>query len=151
MEPAGFPQSEGRNKKAPRPVWGNMPGLTYPEPAKTTEESPSPEPVNPEIAQLVRHPHHHGLHLRRPLPLWVRIIVLMVGWVVVLVGVVGLPLPGPGTLIIAFGAAILSVASELTHRWLRWLLHQRFPWAWRRIDAFRDKIHDKLHRMVHGE
>lgn len=89
--------------------------------------------------------------LRRPLPLWVRVVVLLVGWVVLLVGVAGLVLPGiQGVLTIILGAAILSVASETAHRWTRQCL-QRWPKAWNRVEAFREKIHDKLHRMVHKD
>jgi len=87
----------------------------------------------------------------RPLPFWLRVVVLLVGWVVLLVGVAGLVLPGiQGVLTILLGAAILSVASELAHRWMRRLL-QRWPKVWCRIDSFRDKIHTRLHRMVHRE
>jgi uncharacterized membrane protein YbaN (DUF454 family) len=78
-----------------------------------------------------------------------RVVVLLVGWVVLLVGVAGLVLPGiQGVVTILLGAAILSVASELAHRWMRQLL-QRWPKVWDRVDGFRDKIYDKLHRMVH--
>jgi uncharacterized membrane protein YbaN (DUF454 family) len=88
---------------------------------------------------------------RRPLPLWLRVVVLLVGWVVLLVGVAGLVLPGiQGVVTILLGAAILSVASELAHRWMRRLL-QRWPRIWDRVDGFRDRIHDRLHRMVHRE
>lgn len=117
-----------------------------------TEEPSSPVPVNPEIAQLVHHPHHPGARLRRPLPLWVRVIVLLVGWIVVLVGVAGLVLPGlQGVLTILAGAAILSVASDLAHRWMHKLLHQRWPKVWDKIERFREKTHDWVHRMVHRE
>lgn len=84
-----------------------------------------------------------------PLPMWLRVVVLLVGWVVLLVGVAGLVLPGiQGVLTIILGAAILSVASETAHRWTRQCL-QRWPKAHDRVEAFREKIHDKLHRMVH--
>lgn len=87
----------------------------------------------------------------RPLPFWVRVVVLLVGWVVLLIGVAGLVLPGiQGLLTILLGAAILSVASELAHRWMRQAL-QRWPKVWDRIEGFRDKIQDRLHRMVHRE
>lgn len=126
--------------------------MTYPETAKTTEEPPSPAPVNPEIAQLVRHPHHQGARLRRPLPLWARVVVLVVGWIVLLVGVAGLVLPGiQGVITILAGAAILSVASEMAHRWMHKILHQRWPKVWDRVERFRDKIHDWVHRRVHRE
>jgi hypothetical protein len=89
--------------------------------------------------------------LHRPLPFWLRVVVLLVGWIVLLVGVAGLVLPGiQGVLTILLGAAILSVASELAHRWMRQAL-RRWPKVWDRIEGFRDKIHDKLHRMVHRD
>jgi hypothetical protein len=87
----------------------------------------------------------------RPLPMWLRVVVLLVGWVVLLVGVAGLVLPGiQGVLTIILGAAILSVASETAHRWTRQCL-QRWPKAHDKVEAFREKIHDKLHRMVHKD
>jgi len=86
--------------------------------------------------------------LQRPLPLWLRVVVLLVGWVVLLVGVAGLVLPGiQGVVTILLGAAILSVASELAHQWMRKTL-QRWPKVWNRVEGFRNKIHDRLHRMV---
>lgn len=87
----------------------------------------------------------------RPLPLWLRVVVLLVGWVVLLVGVAGLVLPGiQGVLTILLGAAILSVASELAHKWMRQSL-QRWPKVWNRVEGFREKIQDRLHRMVHRD
>jgi hypothetical protein len=86
-----------------------------------------------------------------PLPMWLRVVVLLVGWVVLLVGVAGLVLPGiQGVLTIILGAAILSVASETAHRWTRQCL-QRWPKAHDKVEAFREKIHSKLHRMVHKD
>jgi len=103
-------------------------------------------PLLPGEDALTRQPRSH-----RPLPFWLRVVVLLVGWIVLLIGVAGLVLPGiQGVLTILLGAAILSVASELAHRWMRQGL-QRWPKVWNRIDGFRDKIHDKLHRMVHRE
>jgi len=92
--------------------------------------------------------------LRRPLPplpLWLRVVVLLVGWIVLLVGVAGLVLPGiQGVVTIILGAAILSVASELAHKWMRQAL-KRWPKVWHRVDGMREKIHAKLHRMVHRD
>jgi hypothetical protein len=48
---------------------------------------------------------------------------------------------------ILLGAAILSVASELAHKWMRQGL-QRWPKIWKRVDGFRNRIYDRLHRMV---
>lgn len=92
--------------------------------------------------------------LRRPLPplpLWLRVVVLLVGWIVLLVGVAGLVLPGiQGVLTIVLGAAILSVASELAHKWMRQSL-KRWPKIWHRVEAMREKIHGKLHKMVNKD
>jgi putative transmembrane protein PGPGW len=86
---------------------------------------------------------------QRPLPLWLRVVVLVVGWLILLVGVAGLVLPGiQGIATIVAGLAILSVASETAHRWMRRSL-QRWPKVWLRVDRFRARLHDWLHRMVH--
>ena len=86
--------------------------------------------------------------LRRPLPLWLRIVVLLVGWIVVLVGIAGLVLPGiQGIATIVIGAAILSVASELAYELTRKAL-RRWPWLWDRVERLGDRIHDKLQDMA---
>jgi hypothetical protein len=89
--------------------------------------------------------------LHRPLPLWLRVVVLLVGWIVLLVGVAGLVLPGiQGVVTILLGAAILSVASDLAHQWMRKAL-QRWPKVWNRVEGFRETIHTRLYRMVNRE
>jgi hypothetical protein len=111
--------------------------------ALAEEEIPLMEIPLPTGEKVIvrRRPH-------RPLPLWLRVVVLLVGWVVLLVGVAGLVLPGiQGVVTILAGAAILSVASELAHQWMRKAL-QRWPKVLSRVDGFRDKIYDRLHRMV---
>lgn len=90
-------------------------------------------------------PHPHLPHLR-PLPLWLRIALLFVGWLIVLVGVAGLVLPGiQGILTIVVGAAILSVASERAYRAIRSVV-KRWPTIHDRLDRFRERVHDKLSR-----
>jgi hypothetical protein len=80
------------------------------------------------------------------LPIVVRLGVLVVGWLVLLVGVAGLALPGiQGCLTIAVGAALLSLASEMIYRWLKRGLH-RWPRVWDRVEHFRGWMHDKLSR-----
>ena len=65
-------------------------------------------------------------------------------WPLVLVGIVGLALPGiQGILTILIGAGVLSVASETVYRLLRRLFH-RWPAVWHRIERFRDKVAEKL-------
>ncbi|MCZ6726304.1 MAG: hypothetical protein O7A98_02995 [Acidobacteria bacterium] len=88
---------------------------------------------------------------RRPrlpaLPLVVRILVLVVGWVVVLIGIAGLALPGiQGCLTLGLGAALLSLASEMIYRGLHRLL-QRWPRVWDRVENLRSWMHDKLSRL----
>jgi hypothetical protein len=96
-----------------------------------------PEPPSGEPKRR-RRPHLPAL------PIVVRILVLVVGWVVVLIGIAGLALPGiQGCLTIAIGAALLSLASEMIYRGLRRLL-QRWPRVWDRIEHFRAWLHDKL-------
>lgn len=92
--------------------------------------------------------HHHTF--KRPhlpsLHIGVRIVLLALGWVVLVVGIAGLLLPGlQGILTIIIGAAILSVASERVHRALKALL-QRWPRISDRLDRFRHSLHDKLTR-----
>ena len=92
--------------------------------------------------------YHRRRRLRRPLPLWLRVLVFLVGWVVVLIGIAGLVLPGPGIPTIIAGAAILSIVSEATYELTRKSL-QRWPSIWSRVEAFRERIHDRLHRFAH--
>jgi uncharacterized membrane protein YbaN (DUF454 family) len=79
--------------------------------------------------------------------LWVRLVLLALGWFLVLVGIAGLVLPGiQGILTMLFGAAILSVASETAYRLLRRLLHERWPGLWHKLNGFRDRWRARLAR-----
>ena len=93
-------------------------------------------------------PIRRRLRLRRSLPLWLRILVFLVGWLVILIGIAGLVLPGPGIPTIVVGAAILSIVSEATYELTRKSL-QRWPFIWDKVEVFRERIHDRLHRWVH--
>jgi len=86
-------------------------------------------------------------HVHIPdLPLAVRIALLVFGWLVIIVGLAGLLLPGlQGILLLVVGAAILSVASDSVHRWLENMLEHR-PNIRRRLNSFRTKLHAKLSR-----
>lgn len=76
----------------------------------------------------------------------IRVMLFVLGWALILVGIAGLVLPGiQGILTILIGAGILSVASRTVHRLLR-RLFQRWPKVWGRIEAFREKVHEKLAR-----
>ena len=84
------------------------------------------------------------------LPFWPRMAVLTLGWLVILIGIVGLVLPGPGTVALIAGAAILSVASEVAYKGMRSAL-QRWPAIWTRFEALRDRIHDRVHAYFRRE
>jgi Putative transmembrane protein (PGPGW) len=86
---------------------------------------------------------------RPRLPLWVRVGIFAVGWLLILVGVAGLVLPGiQGIATILVGAALLSLDNELVYRGLRRLL-ARWPQLWRRVEGFRETSRDRLHRLFH--
>lgn len=84
---------------------------------------------------------------RPRLPLGVRIGIFVLGWVLIVMGVAGLVLPGvQGIAAILAGAALLSLDNELVYRGLRRLL-ARWPWLWRKVEHFRERAHDRLHRL----
>jgi hypothetical protein len=86
---------------------------------------------------------------RPRLPLGVRIGIFLLGWLLILVGLAGLVLPGiQGVVTIVAGAALLSLDNELAYKGLRRIL-ARWPQLWRRVESFREKAHDKLHNMFH--
>ena len=88
---------------------------------------------------------------RPRLPFWVRVAIFILGWLLILVGVAGLVLPGiQGIATILVGAALLSLDNELIYRGLRRLL-TRWPKAWNRLEGFREKARERLHRMCHRE
>lgn len=81
-----------------------------------------------------------------PLPLKLRIGLFLVGWMLVLVGVVGLVLPGiQGILTLFLGASLLSLVSELVYELLHLLL-ARWPRILRRVEVFRWRTHRRLRR-----
>lgn len=62
------------------------------------------------------------------------------GWVLILVGVAGLVLPGiQGFLTLVFGGAVLSLTSHTILHGLRWCF-QRWPKGWRRLLGVRARI-----------
>ncbi len=94
-----------------------------------------------------RLPRHHRLRFQRlPLPTWLRVSVITLGWVMILLGIAGLFLPIlQGGLTLALGFALLSIGSQKMHLWFRSLMG-RWPRIWRRLEKLRRKIHFKLHR-----
>lgn len=93
--------------------------------------SPLPPPP-PRIATS-------GHHLP-PLGPWARVLLLILSWILILLGVAMLVLPGPGILAILLGAAVLSLVSHWVHRLLE-RIFRPWPHAWRRVLAFRRKVH----------
>jgi hypothetical protein len=117
----------------------------------SVERPPEVETAGPpeETDRPERLPLHIRIERRPPLPLGVRIAIFLIGWILILVGVAGLILPGiQGIATILVGAALLSLDNELVYRGLRKVL-QRWPSVWRRIERFREKAHDKIHHMIH--
>lgn len=98
-----------------------------------------------------RLPRHHRPRFQRlPLPTWLRLSVIAVGWMLILLGIVGLFLPIlQGGLMLALGLAMLSIASQTIHLWFRSVMG-RWPRIWKRLEKLRRKIHFKLHRASGG-
>lgn len=102
------------------------------------------EPDELESTKALPKPRKRRRRKLPALPVPVRIVVLVVGWVVVLVGIAGLALPGiQGCLTIAIGAALLSLASEMIYRGLRRLLI-RWPKVMDKVEHFRGWMHDRI-------
>lgn len=92
--------------------------------------------------RLPRRPRRH----LAPLPLWIRGMLWLVGWLFLLLGVAGLFLPVlQGGLFLVIGAAIISLVSRRVHHWLR-SAFGKWPRAWKRVERFRRWLHGKLHR-----
>ncbi len=103
------------------------------------------EEGSPAAVESAGRPHLPTLSLR------VRILLFVIGWTLVAIGIAGLALPGiQGILTILAGAAVLSLVSRAAHRLLERILG-RWPRVWTRIDAFRRRIHDRLHRHRGGD
>ena len=82
----------------------------------------------------------------QPLSIGARIVLILVGWLVLLVGLAGLVLPGiQGIITILLGAAILSAASDRVHSWTKTAL-SRWPWLTVKLDALRHRLLVKLSR-----
>lgn len=98
----------------------------------------------------LRLPRAHRPRFRRlPLPLWLRVVLLTLGWLLVLLGIVGIFLPVlQGGLSLVIGFALLSIASQTVHLKLRSLMG-RWPRAWKRLEKLRRRVHAWLHRR-HG-
>lgn len=60
-------------------------------------------------------------------PHWKRHLVRQVlGWSLIVIGIIDLPLPGPGWLLIGMGAVVLAPYVRIFHRFVEWL-KRKFP------------------------
>lgn len=76
-----------------------------------------------------------------------RALLFLVGWLLVLLGLVGLVLPVlQGILFLVAGAAVLSLASELAYEVLRFVL-RRWPRTWLRVARWRRRVHRRLEKI----
>lgn len=101
------------------------------EPGRESPDRGSPEPGD------VRAPS---------IPRVSRLVLFAVGGLLLFIGLVGLALPViPQTIPLALGVALLSLASERVHRYLKSILH-RWPRIWRTIQAFRNRLESWLSR-----
>ena len=112
----------------------------------TAPQTPSePKPSSPSGGRAedpVSGPHS----TLRPLPAPIRIFLYFLGWLLIIIGLLGLVLPGiQGILTMAVGAAALSLVSEAAHRRLHSVL-KRWPAGQRRLERMRAKVHSWLSR-----
>lgn len=115
---------------------------TNPEPAATVWTVKG----SPGTRDLSQNEKDSGEERKRLPPLhWsVRLVVLLVGGLLTIVGIAGLVLPGiQGILTIVLGLAVISLASDFVHRQLRRVL-ARWPKAHHTMERFRERIHGWL-------
>lgn len=118
----GAEKLEALDEGSPRrPTAGVLPG--------DPSGEPEDEPTDAEIEPLP------------PLAPSTRLLLLVLGWLLILVGVAGLVLPGlQGVLTLLLGAAALSLVSQTALRLLHRLL-RRWPRAWQMTLRLRRRIH----------
>ena len=106
---------------------------TPPEP-QSTPPSQGDAGVTDEVREL------------QPLPLAIRVLLYFIGSLLIVVGLVGLVLPGlQGILTLALGLAVLSLTSEAANRVLHSMLG-RWPTGLERYHQLRQKMHGWLSR-----
>lgn len=100
------------------------------------------EPADPRPSDPVRGEEDEGAEPK--LPLGWRIFFLVTGWILLLVGIAGLALPGiQGILTILLGLVLIGLVSQAVHRLLERLM-KPWPRAWERMESMRRKIFEKL-------
>ncbi|WP_228073460.1 TIGR02611 family protein [Corynebacterium sp. ED61] len=89
------------------------------------------EAVTRKVDQIHR---HHARMKERKYGWAVRPATLLIGWLVVIVGLITIPFPGPGWFTVFVGIGILSLELEWPNRLLRWGIRQydRFEAWWKR-------------------
>lgn len=113
------------------------------------ETKPASVPVESAIDEEERFRQRVRRRLRehQELTLWMRALLFLVGWLLVLVGILGLVLPGiQGVLTLVAGAAVLSLVSEIAYKVMRWCF-QRWPRGWRRVAKWRKKLHAAVGKL----
>ncbi|WBT09233.1 TIGR02611 family protein [Corynebacterium sp. SCR221107] len=86
--------------------------------------------------------HHESLKSRR-FGFLVRPLTLAIGWLVVTIGLVTIPFPGPGWLTVFVGVGVLSLEVHWAHRLLGWGVHKYeafFAWYRKQSRANRYSI-----------
>ena len=107
--------------------------------APTADDASGSAPHESTLRRYRRHVSHLPDQ-----PTTTRVLLLVRGWVLVLVGVAGLVLPGiQGILTIVFGAALLSLVSYNALAVLRWCFRP-WPHGWRRMLKMRRRIYHWL-------
>jgi hypothetical protein len=115
--------------------------------SRPEDPSTETEDTQPRAGEREPVPLEIRIERRPPLPFGVRVGIFLAGWLLILVGVAGLVLPGiQGIFTILAGAALLSLDNDLVYRGLRRLL-ARWPRLWRRVEHFRERSHERLHGM----
>lgn len=113
-------------------------------PSTTDDESPDEPSSNGESVASSEEPSEEGVGGSEPLPPLspsTRLLLLVLGWLLILIGVAGLVLPGiQGVLTLLLGAAALSLVSQTALRLLHRLLG-RWPRAWQMTLRLRRRIH----------
>ena len=105
-----------------------------------TEPPPRRERDASGRRRRIRRQSHPPSHL----PTGWRVFFIASGWILVLLGVAGLALPGiQGVITIIAGAALLSASSELAY-WLLRSAFRRWPWGWRKLERARRRIYRRI-------
>lgn len=123
-----------------------MPGNDNSSPAPATPREGEPEPEEGRHQSTRREKRDdHGAPPVLSAP--VRVLLYFTGWLLLLVGLIGLALPGiQGILTLLLGAAVLSLVSEAAHRWIR-ALFRPWPKGGEHFDRLRKRLHERLARF----